>query len=373
MWGAAAPTAIEATMQHRLRVTAQAGLLAFCVALAPTVAAHAATQQAQRMIDAFSSWLQRWQVADGSMTVMNGDKLAGNFGAGSFKPNRPNLVASLSKAITAICTAKLVDAGQFNFRSRLGDVLSDYLAANPPKDNRVRNITVGELLTHSSGITYDPSQGDQGGAIEKLPRHQTNLDRQLNITFKRRLGDKPGASFTYNNMNYAALGYIIETVTGRPYADYCFETVLQPVGVTQTGLDPDWRVLSSYAGWKISTRNYARFLVYFLPSRHLLQTRPAQWPKFSFGDYSYTLGAFMRHNVNGGLNFWHSGSWQWNPTSNGSYYTVIREDVRYAVQFSPTVSDDAFSDLDSSIYTAATSPAAAIAAGRPLPAFALPK
>lgn len=331
------------------------------------------TPQAQRMIDAFSAWMQRTGVPNGSLAVMSGKKLAGKYGAGTYAPNKPEMVASLSKAITAMCIARLVDAGQINFTTKLGNVLADYLAANPPKDKQVRQIRISDLLTHSSGINYDPSQGDQGGAIEKLPHDQTNLGAQLTITFKKRLGTGIGTTYFYNNMNYAILGYIVETLTGRAYEEYCYETVLQPAGVTPTGLDPHWRVLSSYAAWKISAVNYARFLAYFLPSRHLLQTGPHQWPRFGIGDgASYTLGALMRRNGTE-HNFWHSGSWRWNNTNLASYYTVIGEDVRYAAEFSPTVDDAAFSDLDSSIYTAAVGGEAAAAAGRPLPASLLPR
>jgi hypothetical protein len=55
-----------------------------------------------------------------------------------------------------------------------------------------------------------------------------------------------------------------------------------------------------------------------------------------------------------GYNFWHTGSFSWSPDSWGSYFAVLQENVHYVAEFSPTVSDQAFSDLDASLYNAAT-------------------
>jgi CubicO group peptidase (beta-lactamase class C family) len=213
------------------------------------------------------------------------------------------------------------------------------------------------LLTHTSGMTYDPSQGADGGKIEELPLDEVNLSRQATIAFKRMLGDNPGASYFYNNMNYALLGLVIETVTKSDYASYCYKTVLKPAGVTSTHLIPQWRVLSSYAGWKISAVNYARFLAYFLPSQKLIKTPVSKWPKVHIGGgASYSLGAFMRVNPNGsGHNFWHDGTWTWfTPAASfGGYYTVIGEDIRYMANYEPTISSAALTDLDSVMYDSA--------------------
>jgi CubicO group peptidase (beta-lactamase class C family) len=316
-----------------------------------------ADAQATRMIRAFKTWAKKWNVPNTSIAIMRGTTLIGSYGKGTHTPTTPVGVASESKAITAICIAKLVEDKKFSFNSRLNALLSDYFVAHPPKDSRVKGITVGDLLTHSSGITYDPSQGSDGGKIEELPLGKVDLARQATITFKQELGTTPGSNYFYNNMNYALLGLIIETVTGTSYEHYCYQNVLKPAGVTPTKLIPQWRELSSWAGWKISAVNYARFLAYFLPSQRLLNIPVSTWPKYSFGDGSfYTLGAFMRVNPNGpGHNFWHDGSWSWDDpaASFGGYYTVIGQNVRYMANYEPTISDTAVNDLDSVMYDAA--------------------
>lgn len=352
-------------MLHR-RMVSSAGFCAVLLALvvlppAATARPKPPNAQAQRIITAFKDWASRWGVPNGSISIMKGTTLLGASGLGTYGANKIEPVASESKAITAVCIAQLVEAGQFTFQTPLKNLLGSYFRKHPAADARAKTITVAQLLTHSSGITYDPSQGSQGGAIEQLPHNKTNLDKQATITFSQSLGATPGSSYYYNNMNYALLGLIIETKTGDTYENHCKNSVLAPVGVTDAVLNPSWRVLASFGGWKISANDYTRFLEYFLPSMGLLSIQPAQWPQYSLGGGAYySLGTLMRQ-AGTGYNFWHTGSFQWSSPSAsfGAYYAVLQENVRYMADFAPTVSDDAFNDLDASLYNAATAAAVA--------------
>jgi len=333
-------------------------------------AAPPPTAQSKRVIQAFKSWAQRWSVPDGSIAIMQGDKVLGSSGFGAYGAKKNAPVASLSKAITAVCVTQLVESGAIQYTTPLGTVLKKYLKKNKPADARAKTITIGELLTHASGITYDPSQGNQGGEIEKLPHDQTNLDKQTTITLSKALGTAPGSTYFYNNMNYSVLGLVIETVSGKAYEKQCGASVLKPVGIKTAQLVPDWRVLASFGGWEISAEDYTRFLAYYLPSKHLLSIPPSQWPQFDLGGGAfYSLGTLMRQ-AGSGYNFWHTGSFTWSPPldSWGSYFAVLQENVRYAAEFSPTVSDQAFSDLDAVLYNAAAGTADEHGSGaRPLP------
>ncbi|MGA9795950.1 MAG: serine hydrolase, partial [Rhizomicrobium sp.] len=261
--------------------------LALLLAIEPAAAASfangmiaARTAQSQRMIVAFQSWAARWGVPNASISVMKGTNLLGTAGVGSYTAGAIEPVASESKAITAMCITQLVEDKKLTYATTLKTVLADYFKKHKPADPTVKTITVAQLLTHSSGITYDPSQGNQGGAIEALPHNQTDLGQQAQITFSQVLGSTPGTSYDYNNMNYALLGFIIETVTGKAYENYCNTNVLKPVGVTDAKLDPNWRILASFGGWKISSQDYTRFLEYFLPKLNLVSIPVKNWPKF---------------------------------------------------------------------------------------------
>jgi CubicO group peptidase (beta-lactamase class C family) len=333
--------------------------LALMLAIQPALAAPfpssnpAATSAAKRMVAAFEAWAKKNKVKDGSVAVSTGTTLLGSGAVGSYHPASIEPVASESKAITAVCIAKLVDAKKLAFTTQLKTVLKSYFASNAPADSRIPSITIGDLLTHSSGMTTDPSQG---GAIEaNLPFNQTNLEAQTQISFQTALGKKPGTFYFYNNMNYAVLGFVIETITKETYQTYCSKTVLKPVGVTDAVLNPPWLIMSSWGGWKISAQDYAKFLEYYLPSKHLLKTTPAQWPKFNIsGNNYYGLGQIMQ-KAGSGYNFFHEGSWVWTGSpkaSFGGYDTVYQETIRYMTEFSPTVSDSAVTALSTAMSNA---------------------
>jgi CubicO group peptidase (beta-lactamase class C family) len=309
------------------------------------------------MVDAFKAWAARWNITNTSVAIMRRQRLIGWVGiAHTERVAQP--IASESKAITAMCIGTLVDDGKLRFSTPLRVPLADYFAAHPPYAFRAPSITIGQLLTHSSGITYDPSQSKYGNKVQALGLHKTHLEEQTTLTFQRRLGNLPGQKWTYNNMNYAVLGFVIETITQTPYETYCYEHVLKPAGVTVARLNPAWRIMASWGGWKISALNYARFLAYFLPSQHMLNTTIAQWPKFPIGGGNYyTMGAIMRTD---GVHhrFHHAGKWKSAnpPASFGGYFGVFDEDVRYMANYEPVLTPDQLRDLSQTMFAAAKGP-----------------
>jgi CubicO group peptidase (beta-lactamase class C family) len=358
--GAAFEKPMGVDLQFRRLACATSIILASLISTAPAATAipadnlAAQTPQAARMLNAFRAWAKKWDIHNSSVAVMRGRQLLGWWGIGHSAMTAVP-IASESKAITAMCIAKLVDAGQLTFNTPLSVPLAGYFAEHPPTAVRAPSITIAQLLTHSSGITYDPSQAKDGARVEKLRLDKTRLEQQAIITFGKKLGTLPGKAYFYNNMNYALLGLVIETVTQTPYETYCFDNVLKPAGVTEATLNPPWRVMSSWGGWKISAVNYARFLEYFLPSLRMVNTTIQQWPKFPMGggDF-YTMGAIMRTD---GVRhrFRHAGSWRFGSprASFGGYFAVFDENVRYMVNYEPTLQTDALHDLSLMMYRAA--------------------
>jgi CubicO group peptidase (beta-lactamase class C family) len=156
-------------------------------------------------------------------------------------------------------------------------------------------------------------------------------------------------------MNYAVLGYVIETLTGKAYQTYCADEVLKPVKVTDVKLNPAWMIMASWGGWKISADDYTRFLEYYLPGSTLLKTTQKDWPTFKIGtNQFYTLGAIMSEPKTGVYYYAHEGSWQYSDpeASFGGYYTVYSSQVRYMTEFAPTVSDDAVTALSTDMSNA---------------------
>ena len=108
--------------------------------------------QAKRIIAAFKDWAGRWGVPNGSIAVMSGTKLTGTGGFGSYNAGKPEPVASETKAITAVCVTQLVEAGRLSYSDTLGKVLRSYFRNNPPLDERIKSITIAELLTDRKSV-----------------------------------------------------------------------------------------------------------------------------------------------------------------------------------------------------------------------------
>ena len=71
-------------------------------------------------------------------------------GAG-MRAGEPVVLASLSKAITALAIARLVTLGRFEFTTPLSVVLRAFLAQrDAPVDGRLPAVTVGQLLGHTA-------------------------------------------------------------------------------------------------------------------------------------------------------------------------------------------------------------------------------
>jgi putative ATP-binding cassette transporter len=122
-------------------------------------------------------------------------------------------VGSLSKSFTALGVLLLVERG-------LASLVQSASAFLPDLDGR---ITIRQLLHHTSGIPGSAGFWLDGGSLENRVRALKGV----------RLLWAPGTSFQYSNANYDALGLLIERVSGKPYARFMREDVLNPLGLDQ--------------------------------------------------------------------------------------------------------------------------------------------
>lgn len=338
-----------------IRIRFASAALAAALSIAPAAAAPEGDAQGDRMVAAFQSWAQKWGVANASFAVLRDAAVVGETKVGAGDPRAARPVASLSKAVTGVCVAKLVEARKLKYSSRLGALLKSFFRKNPPADPAARDITVGQLLTHASGIAYDPTQGT--AELSALDFSKTNLLPVTAMALGRTLGAK---AYVYNNANYAALGLVIEAVTGKSYQSACAEAVLAPAKVKTASFDPDWRIMSAWGGWRMSAVDYARFLDHFRPASGLMTSRPTAWPKSDLGGGAfYALGTYLR-STDVSYNFWHAGAWRWFdaavPARNenyGAYFVVMRQNLRYVANYMPQPPSGALNDLDVAMWAAA--------------------
>lgn len=251
--------------------------------------------RAQKILDGWNSWVERHAISQAAIAISFEGKLIASAGTG-IKADTPAPIASVSKAITGACITKLIETGKLSFETRLEDVIPELPSG----------VSVSRLLTHTSGYTKDVTQrplaykGREKEYLEWISASELRSGR-----LKSHIG-----SFHYNNANYAMLGAIIRSKTGKSYEAACKELVLSPIGVTNAFLNPKWRIMSSWGGWMISATDHLRFVNAYFSKSQAMNSAPLDLPNFKFDNpLRYGMGYLFRDGRNGGFNFWHDGRW----------------------------------------------------------------
>ena len=120
--------------------------------------------------------------------------------------------ASVTKLWTADATLQLAKDGKFSLDTPLADIIDEI---NQPKDARLADITVRQLLTHRAGFDrYSLSGQDMFGIGKDIcPNHLEGLN-------DIELGFEPGSKTSYSNLGYCLLGEVISRLNkDKSYTD----------------------------------------------------------------------------------------------------------------------------------------------------------
>ncbi|WP_330300983.1 serine hydrolase domain-containing protein [Streptomyces sp. NBC_00503] len=133
-------------------------------------------------------------------------------------------MASNSKQFTA--DAVLLLAGRRQLA--LSDPLSDFLD-NPPA--WTRNVTLGNLMRHTSGITDYQDLLEAKGIKLTDPAGQKEAIAAV-------LASQPegpaGKRFSYSNSNYVLLAHVVERVAGKPFPAFIQQEFFTPLHLRMT-------------------------------------------------------------------------------------------------------------------------------------------
>lgn len=133
-------------------------------------------------------------------------------------------IGSVSKQFTASAILKLNEEGKIE----LTDKLSTYLPDFPRGDE----VTIHQLLTHTSGIHSYTNLPDFIDNVEK----PTNSNKLIDIIKSEPYDFDPGTDYMYNNSGFYLLGYIVELITNKSLGEYLKEEFFMPLGMKNTGV-----------------------------------------------------------------------------------------------------------------------------------------
>jgi len=191
---------------------------------------------------------------DAPPAFLSAGHIADDPGAPAAGPDSLWRIYSMTKPITALAAMKLIEEGKLTLDEPIGDVIPAFktmrVLVSPATslDSRpaTHPITVRELLTHSSGLTYQffgtapifedyKRLGLLGGRVgpEASKAQPATLEQFVNRVATVPLVAEPGTEWHYS-IGLDVLGRVIEVASGMPFDRFVQRNILDPLGMTST-------------------------------------------------------------------------------------------------------------------------------------------
>jgi CubicO group peptidase (beta-lactamase class C family) len=217
------------------------------------------TQRLQRVDKVVNEYIDKSYLSGVVVLVTRNGKIVYHKGLGyddiTTKTTMPKdaifRIASQTKAITSVAVMMLYEEGKF----LLDDPISKYIPSfkNPTvldkfnaKDSSYttvpakREITIRDLLSHTSGISYAGIGTREAVAIyakNNIPggvdTPNYTLEDAINRLAKLPLVHNPGEKFSYG-LSTDVLGYFVEVISGMSFDAFLHERIFEPIGMNDT-------------------------------------------------------------------------------------------------------------------------------------------
>lgn len=143
----------------------------------------------------------------------------------TMEPMKPSYMfhwASVSKTFVATAILQLVEKGKI----KLDDKVITYVPYFKQKDENYKNITIRQMLNHTSGIgdvqdyEWDKPQNDEGAPA----RFVRSLENDAMLF-------PPGKDWSYSNTAFEILGVVISNVSKMSFESYVDQNIFEPLGM----------------------------------------------------------------------------------------------------------------------------------------------
>jgi CubicO group peptidase (beta-lactamase class C family) len=175
---------------------------------------------------------------DGQVLLSKGYSMADWDEHVSNTPHTKFYVGSITKQFTAMAILILQEQGKLHVQ----DHICSYIVPCPAQ---WQPLTIHHLLTHSSGI---PDLDDSSLSYASPKAWIASFDG-VGLVFT------PGGQFSYCNVCYQILAYVVEQVSGEPYSTFLQQAIFDPLQMQNTGFDPHYLSLPDhavgYASWQV--------------------------------------------------------------------------------------------------------------------------
>ena len=140
-------------------------------------------------------------------------------------------LASVSKCVgTTLAFMQLIENGYVRLTDNVDRYIPDFKPWKNPESGEMVDITIRDLLSHSSGLTpyinADTFVKEYGG------NNPEKMEWYIATQVKRNF--RPGTDFMYSCLNFVTLQRILERVTGEKLYEYTQRNVFDVLGLTHT-------------------------------------------------------------------------------------------------------------------------------------------
>ena len=137
---------------------------------------------------------------------------------------------SITKLTVWVSVMQLYEQGRIDLNENIRTYLPEGFLKNLKYDEPV---TMLNLMNHNAGW------GEGNWAMQTAdPEQIVSLGEALSQTEPPQIY-RPGEVCSYSNWGAALAGYIVECITGQPFADYVHENIFEPLGMENTAILPD--------------------------------------------------------------------------------------------------------------------------------------
>jgi CubicO group peptidase (beta-lactamase class C family) len=212
---------------------------------------------------AMQAMVDRQEVAGAVTLVTTKDKIVhleatGFADIASAKPMQTDTLfwlASTTKPFTGVAILMLQDEGKLNVADPVAKYLPGFAKLKAPS-GKLANITIGQLLTHTSGIgTLDRS------AYATTPDLAGLIDGILAMP----LQFEPGERWKYSSSSYDVAGRIVEIVSGKRFDVFLRERLFDPLAMKDTTFYPSEAQQKRLATCYLKSRQTGLLRVQSLP------------------------------------------------------------------------------------------------------------
>jgi CubicO group peptidase (beta-lactamase class C family) len=217
--------------------------------------------------------LERYRAV--GLVVLHRGRLAYQWFRPGSDPARRHVCYSVTKSFTGTLAALAVHDGVLDRSARIGDVLPELAAAG------IADATVGQVADMTASIAYGedyldagagPSAGEVAGFGDYIAALAPGGGGPRGLLARIGPGSRPhGVSFDYATPLTDVLGWAVERVRGRPYAELVTEAIWSHVGAEHDAtlaVAPDGTPLLGI-GLAMTTRDLARAGLVWAEGRHL--------------------------------------------------------------------------------------------------------